>query len=233
MEQTIKVLNHGSIDFINSTPNPELAIVNAARVSFGKWKNELDTSDERLIEYLIKNKHDSPIRHVHMTFRIKAPEFVMRQWYKHIVGIEYSPAPEKDHAWNEISGRYIEYEDEFYYPDSFRQQSKSNKQATTDVEVSDVEAAQAEYALANKNAYISYKKLLELGVGREIARCILPQSLYTSIIWTCSLQAILNFISLRDHEHAQYEIRVYAQALRELLKDIIPHVMAAWDKYRS
>lgn len=230
---SIPVLNHGFVSLMtqNTKDWGDLLIVNAARVSFGKSHDALDDSDSKLINYLVKNKHDSPLRHVQVSFRIKAPEFVMRQWYKHIVGIAYTPAREPDHAWNEISGRYVEYQEEFYYP-NMRKQSQSNKQATLNEEVCESLMAQELYRGATDNAYNTYKDLLKLGVGREVARTILPLNFYTEVIWTASLQAILNFITLREHPHAQWEIQEYAQAVKTLVRDIAPIALQAWEMYR-
>ena len=124
----MKVLDKGFIEVID-TLGDDLTVVNSARVSFGKRKTKWDKGDERLVRYLAKHKHHSPFRHLQIQFHIKAPEFVMRQWYKHVVGIETtSNSSTKDHAWNEISGRYVEY-DEFYQPEVYRKQSEDNKQA--------------------------------------------------------------------------------------------------------
>ena len=125
----MKVLDKGFIEVIDTLGN-DLTVVNSARVSFGKRKKKFDKSDAKLVSYLAKHKHYSPFRHLQIQFHIKAPEFVMRQWYKHVVGIETtSNHPTKDHAWNEISGRYVPY-DEFYMPTEFRKQSEDNKQAS-------------------------------------------------------------------------------------------------------
>ena len=123
-----KVLDKGFIEVVDSLGD-DLTVVNSARVSFGKRKKYWDKSDERLVRYLAKHKHYSPFRRLQVQFHIKAPEFVMRQWYKHVVGIETtSNSSAKDHAWNEISGRYVEVED-FYYPSVWRKQSDDiNKQ---------------------------------------------------------------------------------------------------------
>ena len=122
------VLDKGFIEVVDSLGS-DLTVVNSARVSFGKRKEKFDKSDERLVRYLAKHKHYSPFRHLQIQFHIKTPEFVMRQWYKHVVGIETtSNSSTKDHAWNEISGRYVEY-DEFYEPTIYRKQSDDNKQA--------------------------------------------------------------------------------------------------------
>ena len=121
----IDVLDKGFVEVVDSLGS-DLTVVNSARVSFGKRKEKWDKSDEKLVNYLAKYKHYSPFRHLQIQFHIKAPEFVMRQWYKHIVGIETtSNSSTKDHAWNEISGRYVQYQD-FYEPDVWRKQSKDN-----------------------------------------------------------------------------------------------------------
>ena len=124
-----KVLDKGYIELID-TLGDDLTPVNAARVSFDGFSESFTDKDRKLSKFLIKHKHFSPFRHQHCMFIIKAPEFVMRQWYKHVVGIETtSNHPTKDHAWNEISGRYVPYED-FYKPTEFRKQSENNKQAS-------------------------------------------------------------------------------------------------------
>ena len=119
------VLDKGFVEVLDKLGN-DLSVVNSARVSFGKRKETWDKSDERLVTFLAKHKHFSPFRHLQVQFHIKAPEFVMRQWYKHVVGIETtSSSVTKDHAWNEISGRYVPVE-EFYIPEIWRKQSKDN-----------------------------------------------------------------------------------------------------------
>ena len=128
----IDILDKGYIELVD-TLGDDLTPVNAARVSFGGRSEEFTNKDKRLSKFLIKHKHFSPFRHQHIMVIIKAPEFVMRQWYKHVVGIETtSSSVTKDHAWNEISGRYVEVED-FYYPEVWRKQSEDNKQASAGV----------------------------------------------------------------------------------------------------
>lgn len=232
-EITEEVLDKGFITLVCYPQNGDLIAVNTARVSFGNKKDVMTKGDEKLLEYLIRNKHDSPFRHPQFTFRIKAPEFVMRQWYKHVVGIAYTPQREPDHAWNEISGRYVEYEPDFYFPKKFRKQSKDNKQASTDETIEENEEALELYNKSIEESYETYKKLIEKGTAKEMARCVLPLSFYTEVIWTASLQAVLNFISLRNHEGSQGEIREYALALKKLLTGIVPVTMECWEKYRS
>jgi thymidylate synthase (FAD) len=222
----IKVLDKGFIELIDHMGS-DLTVANAARVSFGKQKSEMSEDDKKLIHYLASNKHMSPFRHVQLQFRLKAPEFVMRQWYKHVVGINYNERC-VDHAWNEISGRYAEYQkDGYYIPAKWRKQSADNKQATTNEGIDSDFLAHANYCSAMETAFASYYRLLELGVGREQARMVLPLSIYTEVIWTASLEAVANFIRLRDHEHAQWEIREYAKAIRELSKQVAPVALEA------
>ena len=129
MIEKIEVLDKGFVEVLGFL-GTDLTVANSARVSFGKRKNIYDKSDYRLVRYLAKHKHFSPFRHLVVQLHIKAPEFVMRQAYKHVVGIETTSSyPTKDHAWNEISGRYVPVE-EYYIPENWRRQSEDNKQAS-------------------------------------------------------------------------------------------------------
>ena len=186
-----------------------------------------DKSDERLVRYLAKHKHYSPFRHLQVQFHIKAPEFVMRQWYKHVVGIETtSNSSAKDHAWNEISGRYVEVED-FYYPSVWRKQSEDNKQATEGA-VEDQDVARHHWDTAMFHATQQYEKLLQMGVGKEQARAILPLNQYTEVYWTASFQGIMNFIELRDEKTSQWEIQEYAKVMKKLMLDVFPETTKIW-----
>ena len=210
--------NIGFISLVDSMGN-DLTVVNSARVSFGKRKTELDNNDEKLIAYLAKNKHWSPFRHVSFQFHIKAPELVGRQFFKHLVGCEYTF---KDTAWNEISGRYVVYENEFYIPKILRQQSASNKQASTNTPVDNSDILLDTYSNTIDLCYEKYQELVNAGVCKEQARGLLPVSFYTEWYWTASLQAVINFINLRDHDHAQWEIRQYAIAMKQLIENVAP-----------
>lgn len=218
-----EVLDKGYVEFLGKFGD-ELTIVNAARVSFDGHSEEWTKKDANLLKYLYKNKHMSPFRHVIIRMKIHAPEVVMRQLYKHVVGIEATSGESslKDHAWNELSGRYKEVE-EFHYPKEFRAQSSDNKQASCGT-IEDQDKASRLYAIAHNICYQTYLDLLELGVAKEQARLVLPLSQYTTVIWTVSLQAILNFILLRDHEHAQHEIREYAKVMRDYVMSNFPTV---------
>ena len=220
------VLDKGFVEVIDSLGS-DLTVVNSARVSFGKRKEKFTVGDRKLVRYLAKYKHFSPFRHIQVQFHIKAPEFVMRQWYKHVVGIETtSNSSTKDHAWNEISGRYVPVED-FYTPEIFRQQSEDNKQATEGA-VKDQETAKHHWDVAMFHAKEQYDKLLKMGVGKEQARGILPLNQYTEVYWTASFQAIMNFIELRYEKTSQWEIQEYAKVLLDIVTELFPETTKAW-----
>ena len=222
----IDVLDKGYIEVVDKLGD-DLTPVNAARVSFGGRSDTFEEKDRKLSKFLIKHKHFSPFRHQHVMFIIKAPEFVMRQWYKHVVGIETTSAHvTKDHAWNEISGRYVPY-DEFYEPTEFRKQSEDNKQASDGL-VEDQIKATMMWREAQTKTIETYKELLYMGMAKEQARSILPLTVYTKVWWTASFQSIMNFIELRDEPTSQVEIQEYARALKEIMLDIFPETTNLW-----
>ena len=224
----IDVLDKGYIEVVD-TLGDDLTPVNAARVSFGGRSEKFTDKDRRLSKFLIKHKHFSPFRHQHVMMIIKAPEFVMRQWYKHVVGIETtSSSVTKDHAWNEISGRYVEVE-EYYVPEVYRAQSDDNKQAS-EGEVEDQKGALQSWEDSIVHAKIFYEGLLRRGVAKEQARAVLPLSQYTQVWWTASFQSIMNFIELRDEKTAQVEIQEYARALKEIMLEKFPETTKLWEE---
>lgn len=224
-----EILDKGFIDVMEIFGD-ELTIVNAARVSFGKRKDVFDDSDEKLIKYLIQHKHYSPFRHVFLRFHIKAPEFVMRQSYKHCVGIEVTSChPNQLHGFNEISGRYI-VSDEYYIPTEWRKQSTNSKQGSNG-SVDNVDACTKTFTDTMDIIMKNYHQLVEeYGVAKEQARIILPLNIYTETIWTMSLQALFNFVTLRMDEHAQYEIREYARIMDTILLEKFPIVYKYWSQ---
>jgi thymidylate synthase (FAD) len=219
------VLDYGFVELIDALGN-DLTVVNAARVSFGKRKETLEAGDIKLIEYLAKHQHWSPFRHVQLQFHCKVPEFIARQWYKHVVGMAYSEggAREIDHAWNEISMRYVDAAQfDFYTPNGFRRQSENNKQASKDEWIEDANHLLFNaYQDQSQRAFKLYERLVSAGVAKEQARGVLPLNVYTEFYWTASLQALVNFIKLRQHPGAQYEIRQYADALERLTQQVVP-----------
>lgn len=215
------------IELINSMGN-DLSIVNDARASFEKTSQELNDKDIKLINYLIKHEHTSPFRGVVFKFKIKAPLYICRQWWKHVIASSHN---DEQLGWNEKSFRYVAIDDsnEFYIPQIFRKQAKSNKQATSGaLEESENLEAIAIYEQQCQASYQAYSQLLDLGVGREQARGVLIPAVYTSWVWTVSLQALLHFIGLRRGAGAQSEIGAYAEAITELIEPIVPVAIAAW-----
>ena len=186
-----------------------VSIVNAARVSMGKKVEQITEPDRRLLRYLWEHEHTSPFRHVQLQFHIKAPVFVLRQWMKHQVGC----------AWNEISGRYVTFNQEAWTPDVWRSQSPVIKQGSG-ADLEDGSDAAELYASAMRNSFNAYEALLALGVAKEQARMVLPLSLMSECYWTASLQAVIHFLRLRQDGHAQAEIRLFADAVRELVKQV-------------
>jgi len=224
----IDVLDKGFIEVVDSLGN-DLTVVNSARVSFGKRKSVWSAADRRLVKYLAKYKHYSPFRHLQVQFHIKAPEFVMRQWYKHVVGIETSSSHStKDHAWNEISGRYVPVED-FYTPDVWRKQSEDNKQASEGV----LDELQQKRMTSTYNEFMrqvemAYDRMIDAGMAKEQARIILPLNQYTEVYWTASFQSIMNFIELRNEKTSQWEIQEYAKTLLECTSNTFPKITEIW-----
>ena len=208
----IKVLNGqgwiGLIDHLGS----ESTIVNAARVSFGKMKDEMDQKDISLLDYLIKNKHTSPLEHMVFSFSVHCPLFVRGQWHRH-----------RTWSYNEISRRYTEVDMEFYTPSKIRLQADSDRQASVEAETDDKESREM-ILEHNKQSFDLYNKLLSRGVCREQARGVLPQNMMVTFWATVDLNNLIHFLELRDSEHAQWEIRQYAVAIKELIKPVVPNV---------
>jgi len=205
-----KVLDKGFVRLVD-VMGSDLSVVNSARISFAKEVTEIGDRDEKLIRYLWEHRHTSPFRHATLQFHVKAPIFVLRQWMKHQIGC----------AWNEVSGRYVEFDAEFYTPSNWREQHESNKQGSKG-SVGDQGACNLTYGDSMAGALSHYRELLDKGVCKEQARMVLPLSLYTECYWTASLQAIMHFLELREDSHAQLEIQEYARAIRELAVEHFP-----------
>ena len=227
----VSIPGAGYIELMYSMGN-DITIVNAARISFWKETQELDIKDENLVKFLLDHGHNSPLRHVQFQFRVECPEFVSRQWFKHVVGIAYAANGGSltsefycDTPWNEVSGRYVELTEKFWKPKQFRKQSTTNKQVGSgDLGYSENQVALQIHESSTNASYASYKALLNMGVCREQARSLLPVGFITSFIMTTSLAAALHFIKLRSHEGAQKEIADYAEAMLYLIKPICPVV---------
>jgi thymidylate synthase (FAD) len=206
-----------------------LSIVNDARQSFDARSEQWNARDTKLLSYLVKNRHTSPFRGVVFKWQVKAPLFIARQWYKHTIASTYV---DDQLGWNEQSFRYCSAGDaQFYTPLVFNKQSESNRQASAGpLEDRAQHLALVQYNQALQACKQAYEELLATGVCKEQARAILPSAQYTSFTWTCSLQALFHFISLRiDAKSAQSEIAAYAEALLELARPIAPEAFAAFE----
>lgn len=226
-DRELKVLDHGFVRLVDSMGG-DLSIVRAARVSYdAAWRAGADKgSDRRLISYLWANHHTTPFEAVTFTFEVKAPIFVFRQWHRH-----------RTWVFNELSARYRELPTEFYVPDPavIGVQSKDNKQAR-DIDGGATEIAQLAAQRMREcceKAFEMYKAMLLYGIPRELARTVLPLSTYSHMFATVNLLNLLKFLTLRCDTHAQHEIRVYADAMRDLIRPIVPVAIEAWDSGRK
>jgi thymidylate synthase (FAD) len=211
------------LDYMGSS----IDIVNDARQSFDAESPDFTARDQKLLNYLVAHKHTSPFRGVVFKWQVKAPLFVARQWWKHVIGGTYA---NDQLGWNEKSFRYCVADDEeFYTPTQFREQSKNNKQASSGPLMGRGHAvAEAAYSDALQAVKDAYRTLIEAGVSKEQARGILPACHYTSFVWTCSLQALLHFLSLRMPADAQWEIRAYADTMARIAEPIVPEAFDAF-----
>jgi thymidylate synthase (FAD) len=211
--RTIEVLDHGFVRLDESMAN-DLSVVNAARVSFARRKEEMDDSDRGLIRFLLRESHGTPFEHNAFRFHIRAPIFVAREWFRHRVG-----------SFNEFSMRYARATDDFYVPeaDDVRTQvGKPGSYSFDPVEPEVAEATRDELRSVYETAFAAYERLVELGVARELARSVMPVGAYTEFYWTVNARSLMNFVSLRAAETAQREIRRYAEACERFLAEEMP-----------
>lgn len=226
MSEKIDLLDHGFIRLVDCMGNDE-SVVRAARVSYdAAWRaGENEGSDARLIHYLWKHEHATPFESVVFTFDMKMPIFVARQLMRYRTAV-----------FNELSGRYRELPEECYLPaaNQIRAQSKTNKQGSDGL-VDDTGSRRAVNILdgQNKNAFAAYRTLLGFGVARELARTVLPLSTYTHLFMTVNLRNLFHILKQRLDSHAQMEIRVYAEAMLELIRPVVPVCVAAWEEGRK
>ncbi len=222
LDQEIKVLDKGFVRMVDYMGGDQ-RIVQAARVSYGTGTKSY-RQDRGLIHYLIKNWHTSPFEQVQITFHTKMPIFVARQWVRH-----------RTARLNEISGRYSVMKDEFYVPspENIRPQSENNKQGRSEERFTAEQEQEiiGLFADEQKDIYKNYEKLLELNVAREIARNNLPLSLYTEWYWQIDLHNLFHFLRLRMDPHAQYEIRVFAEAMAQCAKAVAPLAFEAFEEH--
>jgi len=229
-----KLLENGFVKLIDCMPRIiptdsrklmcDSAVVQAARVSFGKGLKDHDT-DTKLINYLFKHKHTSPFEMVKFKFHVRAPIFVARQWFRHRMG-----------NYNEISGRYSELIDDTYIPTKISSQCTTNKQLSADDDLSNntnVKTLMLNSNINNNIQYSIYKDMIKEGVSREIARINLPVCLFTEFYFCIDLHNLLNFIKLRNSENAQYEIQEYAKAIQDIITPLCPITMNAYNNHKT
>lgn len=219
MEQVIDVHNFGIVR-LDGCEASDLSVVNAARVSFGKRKEEMDEADKGLIKFLMRERHGTPFEHNLFRFHVRTPIFVAREWFRHRVG-----------SFNEFSGRYAEMPTVAYIPnpDMMRTQvGKPGAYVFETMQESDAVAGQNYISDAYAKCFESYRQLLELGVAKEVARIVLPVGVYTEFFWSVNARSLMNFLSLRTHETAMAEIRDYAEAVEQFFKDQMPITWQAW-----
>ena len=219
-KDAIKCLDKGFVRLVDSMGGDD-AIVQSARVSYGKGTSKV-SQDRGLIRYLMRHRHTTPFEMVEFKFHCKMPIFVARQWVRH-----------RTANINEYSLRYSEARDEFYYPDpdNIEFQSALNKQGRMgEVDPELKEKVQKYFKEISERSFAIYSELNDAGVARELARAILPVNLYTEWYWKNDLHNLLHFIGLRSDGHAQYEIRVFSDAMASFVKNVAPF---AWEAYQD
>ena len=217
----IDCLDKGFVRLVDSMGGDD-AIVQAARVSYGQGTSKV-SQDRGLIRYLMRHRHTTPFEMVEFKFHCKMPIFVARQWVRH-----------RTANINEYSLRYSEARDEFYIPDSknIQFQSASNKQGRSGVVPKNLKNKVLKYFKdISERSFEMYQELNKAGIARELARSILPVNIYTEWYWKNDLHNLLHFIGLRSDSHAQYEIRVYSDAMAKFVKEVAPHAWEAYEDY--
>lgn len=220
---TFPVLDHGLIRVIDCMGNDQ-SVVQAARVSYGTGTTT-PSGDRGLIRYLMRHRHTTPFEMCEIKLHIKLPIFVARQWMRH-----------RTASINEYSARYSVMEESFYIPDTtaIARQSATNKQGRGMAMVlQSSEQCVAAITTISKQAYSTYTSLLDQGVARELARIVLPVNFYTQIYWKIDLHNLLHFIALRSDDHAQLEIRTYADVLGQIVSQWVPLCWEAFCDYRK
>jgi thymidylate synthase (FAD) len=209
---------HGYVELLD-TFGDDLTVVNAARVSFAKEATEMSQRDAKLVKYLAEHNHITPFFHPQVRFRLKMPIYVAREWFRHQIGF----------ARNEVSRRYVDDKPECYVPapGQLRERDVNKKQGSKSTPIADESVWREKVAAFQEGAIAFYEELLAQRVAPEVARGVLPQSMYTEFIETGSLSAYARLCGLRCDPHAQAEIQAYARAVSELLAPAFPVSWAA------
>lgn len=222
----IKLLDHGYVRLVDHMGS-DLSVVRSARVSHNvDWRSGDDKGkDEKLVRYLMFHRHTTPFESVTFSFEVKAPIFVYRQWHRH-----------RTQSYNEVSARYSELPNEFYIPEAVHvgEQNPKTKQArlmSIRLELANTYRSHLEDHC--ERGFHEYEQALNAGVPRELARLFLSVNTYSRMFATMNLHNLFHFLHLRLDEHAQYEIRVYAQAILKLIQPIVPVSVKAWEDWRN
>lgn len=220
-DESVKVLNAGEVSLMQVL-GTDLDVVNAAKVSFASFETELNDKAIGLINYLIKNHHATPFEHVVFKFYIKCPIFVAREWFRH-----------RWSSFNEMSMRYhVPDKIDFWIPERSELRTQVGKPGAYSFEPFENDL-QADFILqlidaTCNTAYSVYKELLSMGLAKEIARSVLPVGQYTEFVWTVNLRSLMNFLSLRNDQHAQYEIAQYAKVIENFFSNTTPEIYKSW-----
>jgi thymidylate synthase (FAD) len=215
----LSLLDHGFVRLDDAMAD-DLSVANAARVSFARRKADLDEADAGLIRFLMRERHGTPFEHNSFRFHVRCPIFVAREWFRHRIG-----------SFNEFSMRYARATEDFYVPDADDVRTQVGKPgAYTFERVDDGLAKETREAMREvyEQAFRTYEELVDRGIAREVARAVLPVGAYTEFYWTVNARALMNFISLRNSENAQLEIRRYAEAVEAFLAERMPVTHAAF-----
>lgn len=209
----LRLFEHGFVR-LDSAMADDLSVVNSARVSFAVRREDMDDKDKGLIRFLMRDRHGTPFEHNSFRFHIRAPMFVAREWFRHRVS-----------SFNEESARYHKLSDDFYVPDIHAVRSQVGKPGSYSFEPVDEALANETrdtFQRIYKELYAEYNELIEKGVAKEVARAILPVGIFTQFYWTVNARSLMNFLSLRNAQTAQYEIRMYAEAVERFFKQQMP-----------
>jgi thymidylate synthase (FAD) len=212
-ERETSLFEHGFVR-LDGAMASDLSVVNSARVSFAKRKDVMEESDAGLIRFLMRDRHGTPFEHNAFRFHVRCPLFVAREWFRHRVG-----------SFNEESARYHQLEGDFYVPAVEDVRSQVGKPGAYTFEPVDSEVAEGlrtDMAEFYDRTYRLYQELIERGIAKEIARSVLPMGTFTQFYWTINARSLMNFLSLRAAETAQYEIRRYAEAIEPYFADLMP-----------
>jgi len=215
--EEIKVLDHGFVR-LDEAMASDLSVANSARVSFGARHTEMEEGDDKLIVYLMRERHGTPFEHNAFRFHVKAPIFIFREWQRHRIG-----------SFNELSGRYKQFlNPDFYIPEDFRSQTGKPGAYTFEKWTGNTKLAQHTMLNHFKDCYDLYLWYMESGMAKEQARIVLPLSMYSEMFWTVNARSLMNFLSLRNSDQAMWEIQQYAMIVEELFAEEMPITHAAF-----